>query len=90
MEILGKETDQLLNELISIGNARLGDGKSIFSGFMTRSDPFRVNRGRMGDKGDVVLSVDYVGDIGKKSAELTELLILRHTLRLYNFKSLRI
>ena len=69
--ILGDEVNQLLNELVTIGNARTADGKRIFSGFETGAEPFRVAHGLVSrDRPEMVVSVDYVGSLGRNQVEI--------------------
>jgi flagellar hook-associated protein 3 FlgL len=73
MAMMGKEVDELLEELVSIGNARNGLGNSIFGGFESKLEPFRVLRGKVegGDRGHIV-DVQYRGDIGRNVVEVSE------------------
>jgi flagellar hook-associated protein 3 FlgL len=68
---MGEEVDQLLHELIQIANARAGDGTTLFSGFRTNKDAFRVVKGRM-ETIERIISVDYTGNIGRNQAEISE------------------
>jgi flagellar hook-associated protein 3 FlgL len=74
LAFMGDEINQLLKELITVGNAKNGQGNYIFSGFRARTEPFRVHTGRVeGSQGsEVISSVEYVGDIGLNRAEITE------------------
>jgi flagellar hook-associated protein 3 FlgL len=74
LAFMGEEINQLLKELITVGNAKNGQGNYIFSGFRARTEPFRVHTGRVeGSQGSEVIStVEYVGDIGLNRAEITE------------------
>ncbi len=73
MAYLGEEVNQLVNELVQIGNARGADGKTIFSGFRTATEPFRATMGNVpGAKGQVITKVDYVGNIGENGNEIME------------------
>jgi flagellar hook-associated protein 3 FlgL len=71
---MGQEIDQLLTELVTVANAKNGQGNYIFSGFRARTEPFRVHTGRVeGSQGsEVIASVEYVGDIGRNHAEIEE------------------
>lgn len=72
MAILGDEVNHLLNELVTIGNARTHSGHSLFSGFKTGYEPFRVTRGLVSrDREEMIVSVDYVGDIGKNEVDIS-------------------
>jgi flagellar hook-associated protein 3 FlgL len=68
---MGEEVDQLLNELVLIGNAHAGDGTTLFSGYRTHKNPFRAVMGRM-ETVERIVSVDYVGNIGRNMAEISE------------------
>ncbi|MBN2443087.1 MAG: flagellar hook-associated protein 3 [Spirochaetales bacterium] len=68
---MGEEVDQLLHELVQIGNAHTGDGTTLFSGFNTQKEPFRVIMGRM-ETVERIISVDYVGNIGRNKTEISE------------------
>jgi flagellar hook-associated protein 3 FlgL len=74
MAFMGEEVNQLLTELITLANARAGNGDYLFSGFRTKVEPFRVASGRVqdGPAGEVISRVDYVGDIGVNRAEISE------------------
>jgi flagellar hook-associated protein 3 FlgL len=73
MAAMGKEVDELLEELVSIGNSRNGLGNAIFGGFESKNEPFRVLRGRVegGDR-DHIVEVQYRGDIGRNVVEVSE------------------
>lgn len=68
---MGEEVDQLLHEVVLLANARAGDGTTLFSGFRTHKEPFRVNMGRM-ETVERIISVDYTGNIGRNLAEISE------------------
>jgi len=73
MAYIGEEIDQLLGELLSIGNSKDESGNYLFSGSLSRTEPFRLTQGRVpGGNGDVVTSVDYLGNVGRSSAEVSE------------------
>ena len=44
---MGEEVDQLLAELVTIGNARDESGNYLFSGTAVRTEPFRLTHGRV-------------------------------------------
>jgi flagellar hook-associated protein 3 FlgL len=70
---IGEEVDQLLAELITIGNARDESGNYLFSGTAVRSEPFRLTHGRVpGGASDLVVAVDYLGNDGENPVEVTE------------------
>ncbi len=63
MGYIGQEVDQLLAELLAIGNAQDQNGNFLFSGVQSRTKPFRTEAGRVpGGAADVVVSVDYLGN----------------------------
>lgn len=73
MAYIGEEVDQLLGELLAIGNSKDESGNYLFSGSLSRTEPFRLTRGHVpGGSGDVVTSVDYLGNVGKSAAEVSE------------------
>ncbi len=73
MAYIGEEIDQLLGELLSIGNSKDESGNYLFSGSLSRTEPFRLTQGRVpGGNGDVVTSVDYLGNVGRSSAEVSD------------------
>ncbi|HVO37923.1 MAG TPA: flagellar hook-associated protein 3 [Spirochaetia bacterium] len=73
MGYLGKEVDQLLGELLTIANTKDQNGNYLFSGTLSRSTPFRTTNGRVpGGEGDLVTSVDYMGNTGRNAAEISE------------------
>ncbi len=70
---MGAEVDQVLNELVTIANARDESGNYLFSGTAVRTEPFRATRGRApGGLADVVTGVDYLGNAGENPVEITE------------------
>ena len=73
MRYMGQEVDQLLGELVTIANTKDQNGNYLFSGTLSRTTPFRVTMGRVaGGDGDKVVSVDYMGNIGRNAAEVSE------------------
>jgi flagellar hook-associated protein 3 FlgL len=73
MGYIGDEVNQLLDELISIGNAKDQNGGFLFAGTQARTTPFRTADGRVpGGSGDMVVSVDYLGNSGTGEAEISE------------------
>jgi flagellar hook-associated protein 3 FlgL len=73
MGYIGEEVNQLLEELLSIANSKDQVGNSLFAGTLARTTPFRATEGRVpGGAGDMVVSVDYLGNIGASAAEISE------------------
>ena len=73
MGYIGQEVDQLLGELLTIANTKDQNGNYLFSGTLSRTTPFRLTMGRVpGGSGDKVVSVDYLGNIGRNAAEVSE------------------
>ena len=70
---IGEEVDQLLSELVTIGNARDESGNYLFSGTAVRTEPFRLTHGRVpGGANDLVTAVEYLGNDGQNPVEITE------------------
>jgi flagellar hook-associated protein 3 FlgL len=73
MGYIGDEVNQLLNELLTIANTKDQGGNSLFAGSLSQTTPFRATNGRIpGGSGDMVVSVDYLGNIGRNQAEISE------------------
>ncbi len=73
MGYIGDEVNQLLDELLTIANAKDQSGNSLFAGTLSKTTPFRTTEGRVpGGSGDMVVSVDYLGNIGTSAAEISE------------------
>jgi flagellar hook-associated protein 3 FlgL len=73
LQYMGEEVDQLLAELITIGNARDESGNYLFSGTAVRTEPFRLTHGRVpGGAADLVTEVEYLGNDGENPVEVTE------------------
>ena len=73
MGYIGEEVNQLFGELLAIGNAKDGNGNYLFAGTQAKTEPFRASEGRApGGNGDMVVSVDYLGNVGRNSAEISE------------------
>jgi flagellar hook-associated protein 3 FlgL len=67
------EVDQLLAELVSLGNARGPDGDFLFAGDKARTEPFKVISGRTPGAGDAAtVAVEYLGGTGTPQAEISE------------------
>lgn len=73
MGAMAEEVDQLLKELIQIGNSRSEEGQSIFAGTLIRSDAFRSRVGPVPGSGvERIVSVDYTGNAGVNMAEIDQ------------------
>lgn len=67
------EVDQLLAELVSLGNARGPDGDFLFAGDKAKTEPFRIVQGYSeGSGGAATIGVDYLGGVGTPKAEIAE------------------
>ncbi len=72
MGYIGEEVNQLLDELLVIANSKDQNGNSLFAGSLAKTTPFRTTEGRVpGGSGDMVVSVDYLGNIGTGAAEIS-------------------
>lgn len=72
-QYMGEEVNQLLNELVEIANASSGEGTTLFAGSRNLSKPFRVSLGNVpGGTGEVIVSVEYTGNIQESLAEISE------------------
>lgn len=70
-QAMGQEMNQLLNELVEIGNARNPDGTTMFGGDNTATTPFRVLRGTVPEaNGRVINNVEYRGSIKPSVVEI--------------------
>ncbi len=70
---MGVETNELLNELVSLANSKGPDGQPVFGGEMIDGSPWRVLKGRVpGSEGQVITQVDYIGTIGQKQTEISD------------------
>jgi flagellar hook-associated protein 3 FlgL len=73
MAYMGDEVNQLMEELVSIANAKDQGGNSLFAGSASRTTAFRTTEGRVpGGAGDMIVSVEYMGNIGANAAEISE------------------
>jgi len=73
MGYIGDEVNQLLNELLVIANSKDQNGASLFAGTNLRTTPFRTSEGRVAaGAADMVVSVDYMGNIGTNAGEISE------------------
>lgn len=76
-QYMAEEINQLLNELVEIANARNPEGGTMFSGDRTETIPFRTLLGRVeGASGERIVSVEYLGTIGRNGVEISEQSIL--------------
>jgi len=67
------EVDQLLSELVNLGNARGPDGDFLFAGDKAKTEPFRIVQGYAeGSGGATTVGVDYLGGLGTPKAEIAE------------------
>jgi len=70
---MGNEVNEYLNELVSIGNAKGPDGRSLFAGTKLDSSAFRAVKGHVeGGQGQMITGVEYIGSIGTNQAEISE------------------
>lgn len=70
---MGGEIDQLLTELIEVGNARSADGTTMFAGDRSQQLPFRALRGiRAGGAQELITEVQYTGTINQQFGEISE------------------
>lgn len=73
LQVMGGEINEYLNELVSIGNAKGPDGRSLFAGTKLDSQAFRAVKGHVeGGQGQVITAVEYTGSIGTNLAEISE------------------
>lgn len=73
MGYMGEEVDQLLGELLTIANTKDQNGNSLFAGTLSKTTPFRTTSGRVpGGASDRVVSVDYLGNVNRGAAEISE------------------
>lgn len=67
------EVDELLKELIQIGNATTADGVRVFAGAKSFTEPFEAVWGNVyGAEREVITDVRYVGALGQKIVETDE------------------
>lgn len=70
---MAEEVNQLLNELVEIGNARGPKGTYLFAGDRNQSEPFRTVEGHVREGvGKVITDVEYVGTIHNSQAEISD------------------
>ncbi len=71
--MMAVEVNQLLNEMVEIGNARSADGESLFSGDRSDNLPFRAMTGNVaGADGQVITGVMYTGGMAHNEAQVSE------------------
>ena len=63
-EAIGKEIDGIINQLVQVGNTKLGD-RYVFAGQKDKTEPFQVTKAN-----GLVASVAYQGDTNKISMPL--------------------
>ncbi|POR03974.1 flagellar hook-associated protein 3 [Alkalispirochaeta sphaeroplastigenens] len=70
---MGAEMNEILQEMVELGNARGSDGTMIFSGDRTKQQPFQALTGMVtGDNQRMITEVHYQGTITPQSAEISE------------------
>lgn len=73
LQVMGGEINEYLNELVSIGNAKGPDGRSLFAGTKLDASAFRAVLGHVeGGQGQMITGVEYTGSIGANLAEISE------------------
>ncbi|QEN07203.1 flagellar hook-associated protein 3 [Oceanispirochaeta crateris] len=73
MNYMATEVNELLKELVSMGNTRTADGRSLFGGNDTLNDPFVAMKSRVpGIEGAVISEVRYAGNIVANQTEISE------------------
>lgn len=73
LQVMGGEINEYLNELVSIGNAKGPDGRSLFAGTKLDATAFRPVMGHVeGGQGSMITGVEYTGSIGTNLAEISE------------------
>ncbi len=71
--IMGNEVNELLNELVSIANAKTPDGTSMFAGDRTHTEAFRVLSSHVPEaNGNVITAVEYRGTINSPKVEISD------------------
>ncbi|MFW5801258.1 MAG: flagellar hook-associated protein 3, partial [Spirochaeta sp.] len=73
LQQMAVEVDELLREMVAVGNARDGKGKAVFGGARSESLPFAIATGNVpGAAKELITEVRYTGDITKNQAEIAE------------------
>ncbi len=70
---MAQEVDELLGELVSLGNSKGPDGAYLFAGEKTQTEPFRavMNASPLAGK-EIMTGVQYLGSNGGPSAQVAE------------------
>ncbi len=70
---MAAQIDQMLNEVIHVANQKNDKGVAIFSGTKLSQDAFRAVKGAVPGAGyNLITEVEYIGDIGVNSVEVSE------------------
>ena len=73
MGYMAREVNELLEELASIANSHGADGKFLFAGTESDTEPFRVVRGFVAGAGqEQIVDVQYRGNIASRQTEITQ------------------
>lgn len=73
MKAMGIETNELLEELLSIANAKGNDQKSLFSGTRLNTDAFTATKSKVIDGyKEIINFVEYQGDIFDRKFEVAD------------------
>ncbi len=71
LQAMGREVNELLEEMVDIANASNGTGQTIFGGGRTHGDAFEVLRGSIDGFDDLAITnVNYRGDLTANRAEI--------------------
>lgn len=72
MRAIAIEVNELLEEMLSLSNAKGADGKSLFAGEKLNSQAFIADRSKVIDGyKEMISSVEYQGDIFERSIEIS-------------------
>ncbi len=73
LSYMAVEVDALMEELVSVINAKGGDGQYLFAGDDVQSAPFKVSTGRIpGLNRSAIIGIRYTGDLGRNTMEITD------------------
>lgn len=73
LRYMAVEVDELLKELVQVANSIGPDGKRLFAGDRSFTEPFRIVEGRAnGIEESAIIRVDYQGSGASRSAEVSE------------------
>jgi flagellar hook-associated protein 3 FlgL len=73
MKYMAVEVNELLKELVSISNALGPDGRQVFAGDRSFTEPFRIVEGVVeGGEESMVVNVEYRGAGASRAAEISE------------------